>query len=39
VSLRGKTPRETISVQLYVDAKKPDGRFERAGRGMPRLRA
>jgi hypothetical protein len=38
VSLRGKTPKATISAQLYVDAKKPSGRFERVGRGMLRLR-
>jgi hypothetical protein len=38
VSLRGKTPKATISAQLYVDAKKPNGRFERAARGMIRLR-
>lgn len=38
VSLRGKTPKATISAQLYVDAKKPDGRFERVARGMLRLR-
>jgi hypothetical protein len=39
VSLRGKTPKATISAQLYVDARKPSGRFERVGRGMLRLRA
>jgi len=38
VSLSGKTPKATISAQLYVDAKKPDGTFERVGRGMLRLR-
>jgi hypothetical protein len=38
VSLTGKTPKATISAQLYVDAKKPDGRFERVSRGMLRLR-
>lgn len=38
VSLGGKTPRDTIAAQLYVEAKKPDGRFERTGRGMLRLR-
>jgi hypothetical protein len=39
VSLDGKTPKATISAQLYVDARKPSGRFERVGRGMLRLRA
>jgi hypothetical protein len=39
VSLRGKTPKATISAQLYVDARKPNGRFGRVGRGMLRLRA
>lgn len=39
VSLRGKTPKATISAQLYVDARKPSGRFERVGRGMLRLRS
>jgi hypothetical protein len=39
VSLRGKTPKATISAQLYVGATKPNGRFERVGRGMLRLRA
>jgi hypothetical protein len=39
VSLRGKTPKATISAQLYVDARKTNGRFERVGRGMLRLRA
>jgi hypothetical protein len=38
VSLRGKTPKASISAQLYVDAKKSNGRFERAARGMIRLR-
>lgn len=38
VSLAGKTPKATISAQLYVDAKKSDGRFERVSRGMIRLR-
>jgi hypothetical protein len=37
VSLRGKTPRATISAQVHVDAKQANGRFERTGRGMLRL--
>lgn len=38
VTLAGKTPKATIAAQLYVEAKRPDGRFERVGRGMLRLR-
>jgi hypothetical protein len=38
VKLSGKTPRATISAQLYVDARKPDGLFELVGRGRFRLR-
>lgn len=36
--LTGKTPKATISAQLYVEAKKPDGIFELVRRGTFRLR-
>jgi restriction system protein len=38
VSLASKTPEASISARLYVDAKKADGKVERAGRGAFRLR-
>lgn len=39
VTLNGKTPKQTIEAQLYVETKKPNGRFERVERGTIRLRA
>lgn len=36
--LSGKTPKASISAQLYVEAKKPDGMFELVSRGVFRLR-
>jgi hypothetical protein len=38
VRLTGKTPTATISAQLYVEAKKPNGLFELVGKGAFRLR-
>lgn len=38
VALGGKTPKATIAAQIYVEAKRADGRFERVGRGTVRLR-
>jgi hypothetical protein len=38
VRLGGKTPKATISGQLYVEAKKPDGMFVKTGRAMIGLR-
>jgi hypothetical protein len=38
VALGGKTPKDTVAAQLYVEARKADGRFERVSRGMIRLR-
>jgi len=39
IRLSGKTPKATISAQLYVEAKKPDGMFVKTGRGVIGLRA
>jgi HB1, ASXL, restriction endonuclease HTH domain len=38
VKLSGKTPKATISGQLYVEARKPDGMFELVRRATFRLR-
>ena len=38
VNLSGKTPKATISAQVYVEAKKPDGLFVLVQRGTFRLR-
>lgn len=38
IRLSGKTPAASISAQLYVEAKRPNGIFELVGRGTFRLR-
>lgn len=38
IETAGKTPWDSMASQLYVDTKRPDSRFERAGRGLFRIR-
>jgi hypothetical protein len=38
VSLKGKTPKDSILARVYIEAKKPDGQVERVAPGTFRLR-